>query len=490
MISHMPQAYTLSRLPRAICRGWFAQLSVFLCVGVTLLSLLWPDGARAQPTPEELLIEFHGADIPPEECVNTDRPEEALSCYWDNGFPYASLCPQSLYSQQEEICSGPRVRIADFNFSDKIPFRNSLIQSLGGFERGQYYNHRQVLYFIGVLRDRLGVTDAEITFEQAGLSSVRMLVDGRAPRSSISAGFYVDSFDGFVGTLTGRHFVGRNAPGFLEYYLQGASNGLSEVGASIPISVRPESTTRLSVRAYDAEGRYADLRGTSLSFSVAQYASEAVQFPRIASYGGEIVDETFSAAGFIPKDDEYLSVFLNWELDAPDFFDDNNLRLSAYWLAGQGVTSKLSFSGSGLNDLSDNTEAVLRNFSQMELMLGSISTAPVSERIFLGGRNLRGFYPREIGRTTNGDFNDWGERWSLTSQFELLWPVYGELSDVSVGVHADLGLISDDSFDIASYGSVGLISELGSFEGVRVQLTLSRNNFSRNKFALSLNILN
>lgn len=486
----MPQAYTQSRLPRAIRGDGLARLSVFLCVAITFSSLVGQGGASAQPTPEEILIEFRGADTAPEECASTDRSQEALSCYWDNGFPYASLCPQSLYSLQEEICPGPRVRIVDFNFSDEIPFRNSLIQSLGGFERGQFYNHRQVLYFIGVLRDRLGVADAEITFEQAGLSSVRMLVDGRAPRSSIGAGFYVDSFDGFVGTLTGRHFVGRNAPGFLEYYLQGASNRLSEVGASIPISVRPESTTRLGVRAYDTEGHYADLRGTSLSLSVAQYAPDALQFPRIASYGGEIVEETFSAAGFIPKDDEYLSAFVNWELDAPDFFDDNDLRVSAYWLAGHGATSKLSFSGSSVNDLSDNSEAVLRNFSYMELMLGSISTAPVSERILLGGRNLRGFYPREIGRTTNGDFTDWGERWSLTSQFELLWPISGKFSDVSVGVHADLGLISDDNFDIASYGSVGLISELGLSEDVSIQMTLSRNNLSRNNFELALNILN
>ena len=484
----MPQTYTQSRLPRAIGGGWFARLSVFLFVAITFSSLVGPYGAGAQPTPEELLIEFQGADTPPQECMGIDRPEEALSCFWDNGFPYASLCPQSLYSPQEEICPGPRVSIADFNFSDEIPFRNSLTQSLGGFEPGQFYNHRQVLDFIEVLRDRLGVTDAEITFEQAGLSSVRMQVDGRAPRSSISAGFYVDSFDGFVGTLTGRHFVGINAPGFLEYYLQGASNGLSELGASIPVSVRPESTTRLGVRAYDADGHYADLRGARLSLSVAQYAPGAAQLPRIASYGGEIVEETFRAAGFTPQDDEYLSAFVNWELDAPDFFDDNDLRLSAYWLAGHGLSSKLSFSGSNVSDLLDNSEAVFRNFSHMELMLGSISTAPVSERILLGGQNLRGFYPREIGRTTNGNFTNWGERWSLTSQFELLWPIQRGFSDVSVGVHADLGLISDDNFDIASYGSVGLISELGSFEDVTVQLTLSRNNFSRNRLALSINV--
>lgn len=486
----MPQAYTQSRLPRAIVGGWFARLSVFLFVAITFSSLVWPDGAGAQPTPDELLIEFQGADTPPEECMGIDRPEEALSCFWDNGFPYASLCPQSLYSPQEEICPGPQVRIADFNFSDEIPFRNSLIQSLGGFERGQFYNHRQVLDFIGVLRDRLGVTDAEITFEQAGLSSVRMLVDGRAPRSSISAGFYIDSFDSFVGTLTGRHFVGRNAPGFLEYYLQGASNRLSELGASIPISVSPESTTRLGVRAYDAEGHYADLRGARLSLSVAQYAPRAGQLPRIASYGGEIVEETFRAAGFTPQDDEYLSAFVNWELDAPDFFDDNDLRLSAYWLAGHGLSSKLSFSGSSVSDLSDNSEAVLRNFSHMELMLGSISTAPLSERIFLGGENLRGFYPMEIGRTTNGNFTNWGERWSLTSQFELLWPIQKKFSDVSVGMHADLGLIFDDNFDIASNGSIGLILEFGSFEDINIQLTLSRNNFSRNNLSLSMNVLN
>ena len=485
----MPQAYTQSRLPRAIGGGWFARLSVFLFVAITFSSLVGPDGAGAQPTAEELLIEFQGAAPPPEECMGIDRPEEALSCFWGNGFPYASLCPQSLYSPQEKICPGPRVRIADFNFSDEIPFRNSLIQSLGGFERGQFYNHRQVLDFIRVLRDRLGVTDAEITFEQAGLSSVRMLVDGRAPRSSISAGFYIDSFDGFVGTLTGRHFVGRNAPGFLEYYLQGASNRLSELGSSIPISMRPESTTRLGVRAYDAEGHYADLRGARLSLSVAQYALGAGQLPRIASYGGEIVEETFRAAGFTPQDDEYLSAFINWELDASDFFNDNDLRLSAYWLAGHGFTSKLSFSGSSVSELSDNSEAVFRNFSQMEFMLGSISTAPLSERIFLGGQNLRGFYPMEIGRTTNGNFTNWGERWSLTSQFELLWPIQKEFSDVLVGIHADLGLISDDNFDIASNGSTGLILEFGSFDDINIQLTLSRNNFSRNLLSLSMNVL-
>ena len=486
----MPQAYTQNRLARAIGAGWFAQLSVFLFVAITLSSLVWPYGASAQPTPEEFLIEFPGADTPPEECVGTDRPDEALSCYWDNGFPYASLCPQSMYALQTEICSGPRVTIADFSFSDEMPFKNSLIQSLGGFERGQFYNHRQVLDFIGALRDRLGVTDAEITFEQAGLSSVRMLVDSRAPKSSIRAGFYLDSPDGFVGTLTGRHFVGGNAPGFLEYYLQTASKRFSEVGASIPISVRPESTTRLGVRAYDSEGQYVDLRGTSLSLSIARYTAGAAQLPRIASFGGEIVEETFRAAGFAPQDDKYLSAFVNWELDATDFFDDDELRLNAYWSVGYGFTSKLSISGSSVRDLSDNFEVVLRNFSQMELMLGSISTAPLSERIFLGGQNLRGFYPMEIGRTTNGNFTNWGERWSLTSQFELLWPIQREFSDLSMGIHADLGLITDDNFDMASYGSVGLILQFGSFEDINIQLTLSRNNFSQNKLSLLMNVLN
>ena len=485
----MPQVYTQSRLTRAIGCGWFAQLSVFLFVAIIFSSLVWPDGASAQPTRDELLIEFPGANTPPEECMGTDRPEEALSCYWDNGFPYASLCQQSMYALQKEICPGPRVRIVDFNFSDEIPFQNSLIQSLGGFERGQLYNHRQVLDFIGVVRDRLGVTNAEVTFEQAGLNSVRMLVDGRAPKNSISAGFYVDSFDGFVGPITGRHFVGGSAPGFLEYYLHGSSNGLSEVGVSIPISVRTDSTTRLGVRAYEAEGHYAELRGNSLSLSVAQYAPGAAQLPRVASFGGKIVEETFRAAGFTPQDDEYLNAFVNWELDAPDFWVDNDLRLSAYWLAGHGFTSKLSFSGSSVSELSDNSEAVLRNFSQMEFMLGSISTAPLSERIFLGGQNLRGFYPMEIGRTKNGNFTNWGERWSLTSQFELLWPIQKEFSDVLVGIHADLGLISDDNFDIASNGSTGLILEFGSFDDINIQLTLSRNNFSRNLLSLSMNVL-
>lgn len=486
----MPQAYTQSRLPSAIGSGWFAKLSVFLCFAITFSSVVLLGEASAQSTPEEFLIEFQSTDTPPDECMRTDRPEEALSCYWDNGFPYASLCPQTLYSQQDEICPGPRVRIADFNFSDDIPFRNSLIRSLGGFERGQFYNHRQVLDFIAVLRDRLGVMDAEITFEQAGLSSVEMLVGGHAPRSSISAGFYVDSFDGFVGTLTGRHFVGRNAPGFLEYYLKGASNRLSEVGASIPISVRPESSTRLGVKAYDVEGHYADLRGTSLSFSVTQYAPGAAQFPRIASYGGEVVQETFSAPRFIPQHDEYMSIFVNWEFDAPDFFDGNNLRLRTFWLAGHGATSKLSFSGSSVSDLLDNSDAIFRNFSHIELMLGSISRAPLSERIFLGGRNLRGYYAREIGRTANGDFENWGQRWSLTSQFELLWPLQTEFVDALVGAHADLGITNDTFDDIASYGSVGLIAELGSFEDFIVQLTLSRNTLSRNSLAINFHIPN
>lgn len=486
----MPQAYTQSRVPTVIGVAWFSKLSVILCLAIIFSSIVWPDCASAQPTPEEFLFELHGAAPPPEECIRTDRSEEALSCYWDNGFPYASLCPRSLDSLQEEICSGPRVRIADFNFSDEIPFRKNLIQSLGGFERGQYYKHQQVLDFIVVLRDRLGVVDADITFEQAGLSSVRMLIDGRVPTSAISSGLHLDSFDGLIGGLTGRHFVGGNAPGFLEYYLQGSTNGLSEVGASIPISVHPQRTTRLGVRSYDAVGRYADLQGTSLSLNDVKFSPNTAQFVRIESIGVEIIDETFRAAGFIPQHDEYLSIFANLSLDGPELFDDNDLRLSAYWLAGHGVTSKLSFSASSVNDLWDNSETILRNRSHMEFMLGSLSRAPLSERIFLGGRNLRGFYASEIGRTTNGNFINWGERLSLTSQFELLWPIYSEFSDVLVGVHADIGSIFDNNLDITTYGSTGFVAELGLFEGFNVQLSLSKNNFSRNQIGLFFNIWN
>lgn len=485
----MPQAYTQSRLPRAIGVG-LVKLSVVLCVAVTFSTVVRPGGASAQSASEEVLIDFQGVDPPPAECMRTERRDEALSCFWDNGFPYASLCPQSLYSQQEEICLGPRVRIADFNFSDEIPFRDGLFQSLGGFERGQFYNHRQVLDFLLILRDRIGVVDAEITFVQAGSNSVRMLVVGRPPRSSIRGGLYLDSYDGFVGTVTGSHFLGENAPGFLNYYLQGSNSGLSEVGASIPISVTRESTTRLGVRAYDADGHYADLQGASLSFTVAQHANSDVRFPGILSYGGAVVAETFSTAGLISQNDDYGSIFANWGWDKLDFLDDKDMRFNAYWLAGHGLTSKLSFSASSINDLQYNSEAILRNISNLELMLGSTSKAPLSERVFIGGANLRGFHPMEIGRTGSGDFANWGKRWSFTSQFEFLWPIHREFGDTLVGVHADLGLISDDNFDIGRYGSLGLVGEFKLFEDLSFKLTLSRTNISRNKLAISLSILN
>lgn len=485
----MPQACTQSSLPRAIGVG-IVKLSAILCVAVTLSTLVRPGGASAQSTPEEVLIEFQGVDAPPAECMRTDSQEEALSCYWDSGFPYASLCSHSLYSQQEEICLGPRVRIADFNFSDEIPFRDSLIQSLGGFERGQFYNHRQVLDFLFILRDRIGVVDAEITFVQAGSRSVRMLVVGRPPRSSIRGGLYLDSYDGFVSTVTGSHFFGKNAPGFLDYYLQGSNNRLGEVGISIPISVNRESSTRLGVRAYDTDGQYADLQGATLNFSVSQHANNAARFPGILSYGGAIVVETFNAAGLISQNDDYGSIFANWGWDKQDFVVDKDLRFNAYWLSGHGLTSKLSFSASSINDLSYNSEAILRNISNLELMLGSTSKAPLSERVFIGGANLRGFHQREIGRTGSGDFANWGKRWSFTSQFELLWPIQREIGDTLVGVHADLGLISDDNFDIGSYGSLGLVGEFKLFEDLNVKLTLSRTNISRNNLTISLSILN
>lgn len=484
----MLQVYTNSKALRANGVKWFSKLPLFFFVAFTFASAIWPNALSAQTTHEDVFVEFKGTDTPPDGCIKIDSPNEALSCYWDNGFPYASLCPQPLFFLQEKICPGPRVRIADFNFSDEMPLRKSLIQLLGGFERDQYYNHQQVLDFIVVLRDRFSVEDAEITFEQAGLNSVRMIIDGRLPTSAITSGLHIDSFDGLVGRLTGRHFKGGNAPGFIEYYLQGAANGSGEIGASIPLSVHLNRTTRLSVSSYDTVGRYANLKGTALRLNVVRHFTEAEYFAKFASFDLEIVTEKYNSPGFIPKHDHYLGAFTDLALNGTNIFEYQNLRLGVYFLEDQGVTSKLSFSASNKKNLWDDSRAILRSFSNLEIMFGSISRSPLSERIFLGGQNLRGFYAWEVGRKSNGGFDDWGEKLSLSSQIELLWPIYIDGRDVFLGVHADLGITSNSNLDMDTYGSIGLMAEIGVSKGAKFQLTLSRNSFHRNRIGLYLEV--
>ena len=96
----------------------------------------------------------------------------------------------------------------------------------------------------------------------------------------------------------------------------------------------------------------------------------------------------------------------------------------------------------------------------------------------------------EIGRSLNQDFSDWGLRWSLSSQFELLWSIEDFFRNSSVGVHLDVGFGSSESLGTEGYASFGLISELGVFDDVSLQLSLSRNNFSHERLSMRLNLLN
>lgn len=480
----MHQIYTLTKKFTHYVHGLRHAVSVVVFIISTFLLVIWNTSSKAQSSSDEITIVFEGSETNSVACSKIDDLAQSLMCYKNSGFPYAAMCTQSL---QDEICSGPRVRIAEFYFTDRLPFRNSLIEALGGFRHGQFYNHRQIQSFITVLNERLEVMDVSITFEQIGVGSVKMLVDGETPKNSISTGLSLDHTEGFIGTLSGRHFLWKNTPGFFEYYLHGSDTGLSEVGVSLPISTSPNSMSRIGATLYNADQHYVELTGTALKLDVIPYSGNVIYFPRVSSYGARIHYTTFSSDGWMAKTDKYLSTFASWNLRAPVLFDKSDIGSEAYLLSGNGVTSKLSFSGSGLYSLTDNSELTLRNSTNIDLMFGPITGAPINERIFLGGKNLRGFYPREIGRMENGGFEDWGGRFSLTSQFELVRSLPIKLGEVSFGVHTDFGIISDNNLDIDGYGSIGLISEFGFSRSHGVKLSVSKNNISPGDLIFSLN---
>ena len=446
----------------------------------------------AQPIMSAIASE--GVEFEIQECAeiphSQGRLEELVACYRNNGFPYAFVCTQSALSTESHICFGPIVRIAEYYFSEELPLRNSLIHSLGGFRRGQLYNHQQVLEFVSALERHLGIQQANATFEQIGMNSVRMIITGHPPRNSIRTSIFWDSDSRNIGSISGQYFASGSSPGTREYFVNFSSSGVSELGFSTPISIDENQVNSIHGRIFNLEGRYSEVQGVSFQFNVAPRGSDISYLGELETYGFEVASEEHSALGHASWRDDYLRLYSNWSIGNLGIFESGEMNFNFYLANGRSITSNVRIFGATTQTVSNNPEITFRNRSYFGLMMGQTSNAPLSERLFLGGQNLRGFYPTEIGRSLNQDFSDWGLRWSLSSQFELLWSIEDFFRNSSVGMHLDFGFGSSESLGTGGYASFGLISELRVFDDVSLQLSLSRNNFSHERASMRLNLLN
>lgn len=412
---------------------------------------------------------------------------EALSCFWNNGYPYAALCSIDVLDAAAVICAGPRVYISDVQFSGGLPLSHSVIARLSDFQHGQLYDHSQVVAFIQRLENRLDLENVEVVFEQVSSNQVRMLVDGDVPTGNIGAGLFYDSESEAVAGVTGRHFVGGSVPGFIEYSVS-ASHGEFEAGEiSVPVGLNDASATRLSFNMFDVQRTIMARSGTQLRFNVQVYSQEQQNLFQSESFGGRVTAEEVTTRDGLTREEHYMSVYGQWSLSLPQVFDSLTLRLTSHILSGSGLTGVLELEGSRILRPQWSQRSFFRLNSDMKLFLGSIDDGPISQRIYLGSPEIRGFYRDEIGLGSFNEFNDWGGRFLFSAQLDYLAQLLHRETDLLSGVHFDFGTLQGQSGDNHFRYSYGALMEYQLGNQSTMQFSYSINDNDQESFSINFN---
>lgn len=452
-------------------------LSIFLCLIFTYFNFAFADGSNAHS-----FDNFEDADAGDLSCkLGVKSTEEKLKCFKDNGYPYASPCAGFVLLKSAKICSGPRIRIAQYKFSEGLPLDRKLITELGNFVNGQLYNHSQIMAFAALLEHRFKIEDVEISFHQVNANVLEMIVSGEPPSSGVSGGMFVGSDMTSFFEINGKHYMGGLRPGFFEYSLQVDQQNIKGVNLSFPISVRRSSTTKLILSAEDYEGQFLNSKHANLMLNFDTFMFE-VETPLVESFGIGIGTSNTSDFTGNFKSEDYAFAYANFGWEALPSVD---MSIRSYGSSSGGLSSIVSLSGRKIFYPSWLFGGLLRGDAVVKHAFGRVSKIPVHERIYLGGSNMRGYDRFEVGRHVSGDdFALWGARSLGVLQLDALFPVKS-FNELFVGVHADVGVVSGIAGGSDIFTSYGVISEYGLADGTSLKIGLTKSDNSRS-FSLSL----
>ena len=181
----------------------------------------------------------------------------------------------------------------------------------------------------------------------------------------------------------------------------------------------------------------------------------------------------------------YGSFSFSWPLP----LKSNKLDVSfkSYLKNTLDLSSQLSFSS--LFTLVDTSRPFSHIYinSSGQISLGPVENAPLLERIYLGGANLRGYWSDEIG-TEALSVSQWGGKSALSLQIDAMDPVTSLSNKFLVGLHFDAGAFEPSIGASRFYTSYGLVARYQFEDLGGITANFSTNKSGRNTFAVSIKL--
>ena len=453
----------------------------------TFLIAFLGETARAVEFNETITIDFYDVSQASRKCSNINQTDtqSILTCYRNNGFPYASQCSRNNITGDRELCFGPEITISEFGFDQDLKLDQELLYQIGKFKKGQLYNNSQVSYFIFQLQERFHLKNATAVFEQASDTSVNMIVTGSLPKNSLALGAYYGSDERASIVAQGKHYRTGLHPGFLTYALSSSGGDISRINFAVPWKIKAEATTTAKLLLADNKYKFFDQKIFNLEYNVNKRNHDNKKFVNLDNYGLIFSTEEIEPSHLTKFNTDYVTLYGQWRFEDKTYFDKLTILTELFVTRGESESAKISIEGIRTIKPSwaDNME--FRLSGHINAGLGKIKKLPTLERSYLGGPSFRGFYSYEIGRESSIP-SDWGGRASSTLQVDFLHKVKGFADNLLVGAHADIGMISHPSLKNTPYFSYGLVGEFLLADKLMLNISSTINELNRSHLTLSL----
>ena len=480
---------SIDRLQMSSCKIINLVSLIFSAVATLIFSVYPLVPAYAQETSESIFVSYASQDSAENICQGSrgyNDLQERLNCLWENGYPYANLCGYTSSRNGLEICTGPFVIINAFAFSEKLPLDEALFQEIGEFRLWRPYKHTQVLAFLAEIERRFGVVDARADFEQMGPGSVRMVVKGSVPRSSLSGGLFYTQSNNVQVSLSGRHYQSLFAPGFMNYSLYSEpANGTRGGSVSLPIGVSRSWSTMLNTQASDIKRYRYDNEVVQIGVAVQRHTIEPITIFRPTQFEiGFTSSELTTNFGAFDRSN-YGTLSFSWAI--PLKSNELDIILQSHLQDTLDFSTRLAFSSLyKVFNISGPFSNIFINTSG-QTSLGPVEDAPVRERIYLGGANLRGYRIDEIG-TEALSVSQWGGKLALSLKIDAMEPVTPISNNFLAGLHFDLGYFEPSVAAGSFYTSFGLVARYQFDDQGSISASFSTNKNDENIFSLSINL--
>lgn len=417
--------------------------------------------------------------------LNSNDFEARISCLRDNGYPYANICGYTPSAAEMEVCKGPLITIEDFAFSKEIPLRDQLIEQLGSFRAGQFYNQSQVVAFLDKFEKQFDISDARANFEKIGLRSVRMVVGGTMQRSSVSGGLFYTESGNFQISVFGRHYQSAFAPGFVNYSLYHEPTTNARGGAvSFPIGVTDQGFSTLLFQSDKLQRfRYDnDVRKLGIRYELKPY-SDRFQLSQVQL---DLVTSEIKAKSGSLHEFDYGVFSAQWR--TPILEKRFVVGIDAYLQDGSDLVSQVSASNFYENVGVPGPFSHLFIKTSGRMVLGEVEDMPLTERIYAGGSSLRGYRVDEVG-TQGLDVSNWGGSSLLTLQIDTLAPIEAISDKFLAGLHFDAGYFEGVTEGSNLYASYGVAARYQFDKKNIASANFSTNKSGRKIFSISIDLL-